>query len=435
VVQWRGTRRDPVGRAALRWFLLSWLVGSGVFGLLILLPQMFGFDTTGVQGYSFLLFVLVYVGLAFGILRYRLFGLDEWWVRIVTWLGALLLLVVLDLLLVMQLHLSANVSLSLSLLICGLLWLPLRGFLSGRFFGQAKGSRQSVFNAVVDAALAPKAEDREELWKKCLRESFDPLQITSVEDARTEPGLVEGGVALWIPAVGGLGAVRMDYARGGRALFATKDVQAAGELMGMLRHVIASRTAYEQGVRVERGRIARDIHDNIGAQLLSALHTREEGKREDVLRGALADLRGIINDASNPELPVEEALADLRYETTERFSAGGVELDWLVEDNVGGTSVPAKLLHVVRPLIRETTSNILKHAQAKSVKVIIRRDAEELVVAIDDNGVGFDPAVVKRGNGLVNMEARVAAVNGRCDWMASVGGKGTRVTFNLPFQI
>src|SRR5690606_11300077 len=97
-VQWRKTRRDPIGRAALRWFLLSWLLGSGLFCLLILLPQMFGVDTSAVQGFGFLLFLLVYGGLAFGILRFRLFGLDEWWLRVVTWMGALMVLVSLDLL-------------------------------------------------------------------------------------------------------------------------------------------------------------------------------------------------------------------------------------------------------------------------------------------------------------------------------------------------
>src|SRR5690606_30720983 len=133
------------------------VVGSGVFGLLILLPQMFGFDTTGVQAYSFLLFVLVYAGLGFGILRYRLFGLDEWWARIITWMAAVALLVVLDLLFLLQLQLSSGLSLSLSLLICGVLWLPLRGWLAERFLGRKAGDGRDAFKAVVDVALAPRA--------------------------------------------------------------------------------------------------------------------------------------------------------------------------------------------------------------------------------------------------------------------------------------
>lgn len=433
-IQWRATRRDPIGRAALRWFLLSWLVGSGVFCLFILLPQMFGIDTSAMQGYAFLLFLLVYVGLAFGILRFRLFGLDEWWVRIVTWLGALLLLVVLDLLFLLQLRLSSEMSMSLALLVCGGLWLPLRGFLTGRLLGRSKASPQSVFKAVVDVALNPRPEERETMWRGCLQAGFDPLRIEPAVHAGAEPVLADGGLALVVPGVGDQEALRLEYARGGRSLFTAKDVAAAAELVGMLRHVIESRHAYEQGVRVERGRIARDIHDNIGAQLLSALHSREENRRDEVLRGALADLRGIINDASNPDLSVDEALADLRFETASRVAAGGLELDWRVDDGGTGSGLPAKVMHTLRPLIREATSNILKHARAQRVRVGIRRTAEELTVQVEDDGVGFDPVAIRPGNGLANMEARIAALSGRIVRSTAVGGRGACVTFHLPLQ-
>lgn len=432
--QWRLTRLDPVGRAALRWFLLSWVVVSGVFALLILLPQMFGYDTTGVQAYAFLMFVLVYVGLGFGILRYRLFGLDEWWAKIMTWMAAVALLVVLDLLFLLQLHLSSGMSLSLSLLICGLLWLPLRGFLAGRLLGRAGGGNRHAFKAVVDVALAPRPEDRETLWRKCLLGRFDPLRIETAEGAGAEPELDELGRFLLMPAGGDLGALRLEYARGGRALFTKRDLEAARELVGMLRHVISSRHAYEEGVRVERVRIARDIHDNIGAQLLSALHSREEGRREEVLRGALSDLRGIINDASNPELSVEEALGDLRYETSGRLAAGGLELEWRVDCGADGAGMAPRLLNALRALVREAASNILKHARAKKVRVSIRREASEWVVVIEDDGEGFDSAAVRRGNGLANMESRTAELGGRVDWRAGEGGVGARVLIRLPVQ-
>jgi len=435
VLQWRRTRRDPIGRAALRWFLLSWLVGSGVFGLLILLPQMFGIDTTPVQGYGFLLFVLVYVGLAFGILRFRLFGLDEWWGRIVTWLGALLLLVVLDLLFLLRMHLSSGASLSLALLICGVVWLPLRGFLAQRLLNRRERHRQSTFNGVVDVALAPGAGDQEERWRLFLQEIFDPLRIESVTRPETEPALEDDGVALLLPAVGGLGALRLEYARGGRDLFTSADLAAAREILGMLGHVVASRNAYEQGVHVERARIARDIHDNIGAQLLSALHSPEGGRRDEVLRETLADLRHVINNASNPGCSGQEALADLRHETAERLLAGGVALDWRFEGDNGIEELPARVVHSLRPVIRETISNILKHAQARQVRVTFHRNQEALEVALEDDGVGFDGAGATSGNGLGNMEARMAALNGRIERSSGSGGKGARVALRLPLDL
>lgn len=432
--QWRLTRRDPVGRAALRWFLLSWVVCSGVFGLLILLPQMFGFDTTGVQAYSFLLFLLVYVGLGFGILRYRLFGLDEWWARIITWMAAVALLVVLDLLFLLQLQLSSGLSLSLSLLICGVLWLPLRGWLAERFLGRKAGDGRDAFKAVVDVALAPRAEDRTALWGRCLRERFDALRVDPTDRVATAPELEEDGLALCLPAVGDVGAVRLRFARGGRALFSPRDVEAARGLIGMLAHVIESRHAYERGVRVERDRIARDIHDNIGAQLLSALHAREETRREETLRGALSDLRGIINDASNPSLDLEEALADLRHETADRVESAGLALRWEARDGRPDEAVPARVLHVLRPLIREAVSNVLKHARASRLTVEIRRESAAVTVVVEDDGAGFDPAAVRRGHGLDNLQARAASLGGSARWTAGAEGKGARAIFMLPLK-
>lgn len=434
--QWRATRREPAARAALRWFLLSWLTGSGVFGLFILLPQMFGVDTSALQGYAFLLFVPVYAGLAFGVLRFRLFGLDAWWARIMTWLALAALLVGLDLLFLFQLQLSEGMSLSLALLACGLLWLPLRGYLSERLLGRTRHDRQVAFRAVVDVALTPRPEERDELWLRCLRETFDPLRATPIDAvaASAKPALEADGEALVLPAVGELGAVRLEHARGGRSLFSPRDAATAAELIDLLRHVMESRDAYERGVRVERGRIARDIHDNIGARLLSALHSREEPRREEALRGALADLRGIINDTTNPGLPPELALAELRHEAAERLEAAGASLEWMLGDGGEGDAprLSARLLHALRPIIREAINNILKHARAAAVRVDIRATDAGVTVVIEDDGAGFPPDAVTRGHGLANMESRAAELGGRLTRGAGANGRGARVDIWFP---
>src|SRR3546814_7875794 len=56
-VQWRRSAVDPVARAALQWFLLSWLAGCSAFAALIFVPHLFGIDTSAMQGYGFLLFI------------------------------------------------------------------------------------------------------------------------------------------------------------------------------------------------------------------------------------------------------------------------------------------------------------------------------------------------------------------------------------------
>jgi signal transduction histidine kinase len=341
--------------------------------------------------------------------------------------------VALDLVFLLQLQFSAGASLSLSLVVCGLLWLPLRGYLSSRMLGRREDDRPGLFKAVVGAALAPAADQREERWRDCLRLAFDPLRLEPAVHEGDGAGLAQDGLALLLPGVGGLPSLRLEYARGGRGLFGPRDVARADELLGMLRHALESRDAYEQGVRVERARIARDMHDNVGAQLLRALHTREDGRRESLLRETLSDLRGIINDASNPERSLEESLADLRYETAERLSAAGIELEWRVEEG-GAPPFPAKAVQALRPLVREAVSNIVKHARARCVEVTIAPRADGLSVAVEDDGTGFDFAAIKAGNGLANMRARVAALGGDIVWQPARGGAGVRVGLQLPWS-
>lgn len=108
IIHWRFSKRNPVERAALQWFLLSWILGISLFAVFILLPTLFGFDTSALQGYAFLLILMVYIGLALGILRYRLFELDVWWGRTILLLAAIIALLLIDIGLINILHMAPS---------------------------------------------------------------------------------------------------------------------------------------------------------------------------------------------------------------------------------------------------------------------------------------------------------------------------------------
>lgn len=428
---WLASRRAPATRAALRWFLLSWVVGTGLFALFILLPQLFGVDTSGLQGYAFLLFLLVYGGLAFGILRYRLFDLDRWWTGVMVWLLASLLLIAADFLFVVVLHLSAEVSLALALLICGVLWLPLRGLIWSRLFDRrSSGAKARLFRQVTDVALAPPGADRQARWQALLCDVFHPLHA----ETRTVHGAValdEEGLALLIPGADGLAGLRLAYADGGRRLFGPRDLGMAGELLDMLTAAAHSRRSYEKGVLTERGRIARDIHDNIGAQLMTALHSPAPERKDVVIRETLQDLRGIIDDSAAEAATWPEALAELRRETAERLHAAGLDLDWRVDDAVSARLEP-QTLHALRSILREAVTNTLRHAGATAMYIRVADRGGRLALDIRDNGKGLDEAVPKQGNGLANMRARVESLSGQ---ITVAGAKpGLRLDIAIPVR-
>ncbi|OYX30828.1 MAG: hypothetical protein B7Y99_11220 [Caulobacterales bacterium 32-69-10] len=431
-VQWRHTAKDPIARAALQWFLLSWVVGAGLFCSLILAPQMVGIDTSPLQGYAFLLFLLVYGGLAFGILRFRLFDLGEWWLRTMLWTGSVVALVLLDMLFLAGLQLSSGISISLALLICGLLWLPMRAWVWGRFLMRSRENDRALFERVVGVALAERGEEQAGRWLALFQATFDPLNMRT-ELRVAAPRIEDDGLALLVAPVDELPGLRLEYADGGRRLFGRRDVALAGELAGMLRHVLHSRRAYEDGVAVERKRIARDMHDNIGAQLLRALHSDGEDRKDRLIRETLADLGGMINDAARLGSSLDEVLADLRYETAERLQARGIVLDWALDEGQGLDPTPA-VVHTLRSVIRESVSNVLKHAHAGRLYVSARQVDDTVALLVEDDGVGFDPDRVSGGNGLGNMKGRVETLGGSIGWAPGAGGRGVLLTARLPLR-
>lgn len=429
-VHWYLTRKRPAERAVLKWFLLSWMLGTTLFCAFILLPQLFGIDTSAIQGYGFTLFLLVYVGLAFGIMRFRLFELGVWWARIVVWTATVLCLLALDLLFLLVLQLSSGVSLSLALLLSGLFWIPLRGLVWGRFLGSRAVDREKLFAQVVDVALALPQENMQSRWEQLMRSVFDPLHLQVVTEPQ-QAAIARDGLELLVPAIDTIAALRLEFARGGRRLFDARDLSLVEELAAMLRHTIASGSAHEKGVAEERQRIARDIHDNIGSQLLSALHSQDAARKDVMIRESLSDLRDIINNAAHPGLTFEETLADLRAETDERLSAENIGLNWSLEPNEA-PGIGPHAAHAIRSIIREAVSNVIRHARATEVGVKIAWNDNVMSLTVNDNGTGVDLEKLTPGNGLTNLKTRVNALGGSLD--ISNIQPGTKIAAQFPIK-
>ncbi len=430
-IQWLLTRRDAVARAALQWFLLSWVLCSGLFAVFILLPQLFGIDTSPLQGYGFLSFLLVYVGLAFGILRYRLFQLGGWWRRVIFWLIGVLLLVGFDLVFLLGLRLSSATALSLSLLVCGMIWLPLRSWVWRKFGGRGVIAHGDLFSRVVDVALTPPGNhDQEMRWQQLLVSVFDPLSAHPADESPELVTVAHDGSAMTVPAVEGMAALRLDHAHGGRRLFQPEDAAVAEEMVAMLGHASASRNAFEEGVAKERGRIARDIHDNIGAHLLAALHSPTSDEKDERIRDAVIDLRDVINDARRSELPLDEALAQLRLETVERLADAGIHLKWT--SNSDDSPPPDRSwIPELRAVVREAVSNVIRHSGARNLTVSIQNAGDTLVLEVADDGHGFDPESMRPGQGLANMRGRVLALGGSLRLAPSLSGTTMAAEFPI----
>ncbi|MCZ4352094.1 ATP-binding protein [Roseovarius aestuarii] len=440
VAQWVFSRREPLNRAGLRWFILISLLGCSLFISLSAAPVVLGLADDGLipQGYAFAFFNVMHIGLALGVLRYKVFNLDRWSYYIWLWLSGIVLILVLDIMLIRFLQGQPWASLGAALLIAGFVYFPLRQLLLKLLLQRRTASLSGRMGQIVNCALAPSQREQVARWDELLEDVYEPLAPPERYGDRVEtPQLAENGLALLVPGVDGLDARRLRYALKGRRLFNPADIEVAANLVQMHDLAAESRHSYERGVLLERDRISRDIHDNIGAQLLSALHSPEPQRKDDLLRDSLSDLRAIINDGFQAEYALGPVLADLRTETTRRLESGGVSCSWHGPDlpeGEDGPVLPFELINGLRSILREAVSNILRHADANHSEIEIKLAGQSIDLSISDDGRGL-PLIAQGGNGTSNIAERAAALHGQ----VTIGRRpnavtGTQVAVTLPIR-
>ena len=238
---------------------------------------------------------------------------------------------------------------------------------------------------------------------------------------------------LQLPPLAGTSALSLRHARGGRGLFGPADARLAREVMALLEAAHARRNAYEQGVMTERLRIARDLHDDVGARLLSALHLAEDASRP-ALHAALDDIRAIVSGLGGERKPFGRVIADLRHETARRLEALGVALDWPSPgDAEAGVTLSYRAYKNLSSAMREVMSNVMRHAEAGLVTVRIACAQGRISATIRDDGKGCHARKdgSRQGNGIRNLVARMQALGGECDMTLRPDGAEARFWFPL----
>ncbi len=197
----------------------------------------------------------------------------------------------------------------------------------------------------------------------------------------------------------------------------------------------------------ERARIARDIHDAVGANLTQIGLWTELASRsiekphpaaqhvqrvETAARDAFESL-GEIVWAINPQNDtLRSLLAYLRTYVLESLDAAGikVQLDW--PDVIPDCHVNAQQRHHLFLVVKEALHNVVQHAAATEVDLSVRIENARLSVRLRDNGRGFDAkSVPEGGNGLGNMAKRASETGGQFT-LSSQPGRGTEIIIEMP---
>ncbi len=195
----------------------------------------------------------------------------------------------------------------------------------------------------------------------------------------------------------------------------------------------------ERAISAERERMTTDMHDGIGGQLVHALAVIEGNATfaplEPILRGALDDLRLIIDSSDPVEGNLLAVLSNFRARNERRVQQGGLRFQWQVTDLPPLADFgPHKILQVLR-ILQEALTNVLKHAGASEVTVRTNVDTDDagkaaILVDVIDNGRGY-AADMPAGRGLGNMRRRARELGGSIEFSSSA--TGSRVRLILPF--
>lgn len=222
----------------------------------------------------------------------------------------------------------------------------------------------------------------------------------------------------------------------------------------------------------ERGRLARDMHDNLGADLTRVMMLAEVGKTRiehggDGASGTLEKIAGLSRAmvdgigelvwATNPhKAGLEDVAAYLRARCSEILEPAGITSRYELPEELPKRTLGGEGRRQLLLAVKESLANILKHSHATEARLTLRITQDRLLLTIEDNGRGFSrvpncssprqngtggqaPEGTERlpvsraggGNGLGNMENRLASVGGSCT-IQSACGQGTSVVLEVP---
>jgi signal transduction histidine kinase len=290
--------------------------------------------------------------------------------------------------------------------------------------------------ALLPVAFAPSVSLQRDNWQNLLRRVYDPLEIVIQDPPVPEVHTDALGLTLFVPAIGGIPSLRLSYPSSGRALFSPDALQLARQIVNLMAQAEISRKAYDRGVIEERQRMAQDLHDDVGARLLTALHQCDDNARS-TLQSVMADIKELVGEMNGDGMSLGEVLADLRYETSRRLSASGMALDWAssLDESIFDTVLCYREHKALRSGFREIISNTIRHARASCVQVALRIKAPFVELCIQDDGQGIPPSILEggtQGYGLAILRKRIAELGGRVHLASS--HQGTSVKLIIPCE-
>ncbi|MFH6771056.1 sensor histidine kinase [Gaetbulibacter aestuarii] len=200
----------------------------------------------------------------------------------------------------------------------------------------------------------------------------------------------------------------------------------------------------EEARAAEKKRISEELHDGVLGRLFGtrlSLDSLNMNNSPEAIKTRSQYIEGLKT--------IEQDIRKVSHELNTDFVSGGgfkdiiktlvdtqclaygLKYTFTHDDDIDWDSIPNKTkIHFYR-IIQETLHNIYKHAKASAVKINFKRENNNILLLLSDDGAGFDVTRAKSGIGLKNMNSRIKEIGGRIN-IVSEPGKGTTVTIEAP---
>lgn len=336
----------------------------------------------------------------------------------------------LDLLFVAAFSLGQFASLTLALFLSLGLYSGARQWLLNQLRNQNVITTERMFEKLYRIAREVEAhpERTSSLLTQLLRELFQPLEAGVVDKRYTTPRVAHAGSTLLIPVpelahsdAPEHSTIVIRFAHHGRRLFTTEDARLAERVVEQLRRAVAFDQAVEQGRNEERLRIAQDLHDDIGARLLTLMYKAQSPEMEDYVRHTLQDLKTLTRGLAAPSHPLSHAAAEWKADLTQRLTAAHIALGWSFSAD-RDISLSVVQWSALTRVMRELVNNVISHSQARRVDIDFALEGDRVDLSVCDNGVGRNPKAWSHGLGLGGVRKRVKQLGGEVEWREVPGG-------------
>jgi signal transduction histidine kinase len=330
----------------------------------------------------------------------------------------------LDLLFVAVFSLGQFASLTLALFLSLGVYAGVRQWILNQMMGSNMLTTERMFEQLYRMARDVESQPEKvgERLSHLLREFFEPIEVLQIERASRRARVVADGSTLLVPVPPLTGddqavpcTIVLRFAHRGKRLFTPEDARLTDRVVEQLKRAVAYDRAVEQGRGEERVRLAQDLHDDIGARLLTLMYQAHSPEMEEYVRHTLQDLKTLTRGLAAANHRLTHAAAEWKADISQRLTAAHCDLGWSfsLDSDMALSVVQWSALTRV---LRELVSNAISHARATRVDIEGVFDGGRLTLQVSDNGRGRDPQAWSHGLGLGGVRKRVKQLGGDVEW-------------------